>query len=168
MTHIDQATNAALNFPLTHIAARYQQMYDVPHAELLRHERELKRYLVLRSRMRNETLPTPKVVDQLWHVFLLYTRDYMAFCDVLGGGFIHHVPAESSSSTEDVMTRYRDLIEQYEELFHESPPSDLWPSLGAASAELADCDASGGNKVADAEHAHGATLSDCDAAVEAI
>lgn len=166
MTHIDQATNAALNFPLTHIAARYQQMYDVPHHEVLRHERELKRYLVLRSRSSADAFPTPRVVDQLWHVFLLYTRDYMAFCDILGGGFIHHVPTETSPAIEQVTERYRQMLEEYEELFRESPPSDLWPALGAASTGLADCDASGGNKVAGTDQVHGTAFGDCDSALE--
>jgi hypothetical protein len=68
----------------------------------------------------------------------------------------------------ELTARFREVIELYEERFHESRPRAVWPSLGAASVELADCDASGGNKVADTEPVHGATLSDCDAAVEAI
>jgi len=131
MTHIDQAMTAALNFPLTHISARYQQMYDVSHAELLRHERELKRYLVLRSRLRGATLPTPRVLDQLWQVFLLYTRDYSHFCDSLGG-FIHHVPSDAAPTpqqhAEDVR-RYGELLAFYEETFRETPPADVWPPV---------------------------------------
>ncbi len=131
MTRIDQAMTAALNFPLTHIAARYQQTYDVSHAELLRHERELKRYLVLRSRVRGATLPTPRVLDQLWQVFLLYTRDYARFCDTLGG-FIHHVPSDAAPTPEqhaDDVRRYSELLEFYEETFHETPPADVWPPV---------------------------------------
>ena len=131
MTHIDQAMTAALNFPLTHIAARYQQLYDVSHAELLRHERELKRYLVLRSRLRGATLPTPRVVDQLWQVFLLYTRDYSQFCDTLGG-FIHHLPSDGASTREERaedLRRYGELLAFYEETFRETPPADVWPPV---------------------------------------
>ena len=131
MTHIDQAMTAALNFPLTHVAARYQQLYDLPHAELLHHERELKRYLVLRSRLRGVTLPTPRVVDQLWQVFLLYTRDYARFCDTLGG-FIHHVPSDAAPTAEqhaDDVRRYGELLDIYEETFRETPPPDVWPPV---------------------------------------
>ena len=135
MTHIDQAMTAALNFPLTHISARYQQTYDLSHAELLRHERELKRYLVLRSRLRGATLPTPRVLDQLWQVFLLYTRDYSRFCDTLGG-FIHHVPSDAAPTpqqhAEDVR-RYGELLALYEETFHETPPADVWPPVEQAA-----------------------------------
>jgi len=131
MAHIDHAMTTALNFPLTHIAARYQQLYDVSHAELLRHERELKRYLVLRSRLRGATLPTPRVVDQLWQVFLLYTRDYSQFCDTLGG-FIHHVPSDGASTREERaedLRRYGELLAFYEETFRETPPADVWPPV---------------------------------------
>jgi len=122
---------AALNFPLTHVAARYQQLYDLPHAELLRHERELKRYLVLRSRLPGVTLPTPRVVDQLWQVFLLYTRDYSRFCDTLGG-FIHHVPSDTMPTPETRaadLQRYGELLALYEETFRETPPTDVWPPV---------------------------------------
>lgn len=31
-------------------------------------------------------------IDDIWHVFLLYTKDYMEFCDKYYGEFIHHLP----------------------------------------------------------------------------
>ena len=142
MAHIDHAMTTALNFPLTHIAARYQQLYDVSHAELLRHERELKRYLVLRSRLRGATLPTPRVVDQLWQVFLLYTRDYSQFCDTLGG-FIHHVPSDGASTREERaedLRRYGELLAFYEETFRETPPDDVWPPIEEVAAALTERD----------------------------
>ena len=33
------------------------------------------------------------VVDDLWHEFILYTRDYQEFCSRAFGGFLHHSPA---------------------------------------------------------------------------
>lgn len=35
--------------------------------------------------------PSP-LVDIGWHVFILHTRAYMAFCDELAGHYIHHTP----------------------------------------------------------------------------
>jgi hypothetical protein len=139
MANIDHATAAALNFPLTRVAARYQQLYDVPSPDVERHERELKRYLVLRSKLGSAALPTPKVLDRLWHVFLLYTHDYTAFCNTLGG-FIHHVPTESSPAIEEMAERYREMLERYEEMFRELPPSDVWPTLRAGRHGMDDRD----------------------------
>lgn len=32
-----------------------------------------------------------KSIDQMWHVFLLYTKDYMDFCNKYFGEFLHHL-----------------------------------------------------------------------------
>ena len=34
-----------------------------------------------------------QVADDLWHEFILYTREYDAFCRRAFGGFLHHAPA---------------------------------------------------------------------------
>lgn len=34
-----------------------------------------------------------QVVDDLWHAFILYTRNYEAFCRQAFGAFMHHTPA---------------------------------------------------------------------------
>ena len=36
-----------------------------------------------------------QVVDDAWHEFLLYTRDYNEFCEAAFGRFLHHTPAEA-------------------------------------------------------------------------
>lgn len=35
-----------------------------------------------------------KHVDIGWHTFILYTRAYAAFCEEIGGRFIHHEPSD--------------------------------------------------------------------------
>lgn len=34
-----------------------------------------------------------KVADDLWHEFILYTKQYQSFCDKAFGRFLHHTPA---------------------------------------------------------------------------
>lgn len=34
-----------------------------------------------------------QVVDDLWHEFILYTKNYESFCRKAFGGFLHHTPA---------------------------------------------------------------------------
>jgi len=36
-------------------------------------------------------------IDEMWHVFLLFTRDYTALCHAHLGGFVHHDPAPDGS-----------------------------------------------------------------------
>jgi hypothetical protein len=39
------------------------------------------------------------MVDIGWHTFLLYTKDYAAFCQRVAGYFIHHVPDDEVTET---------------------------------------------------------------------
>jgi hypothetical protein len=34
-----------------------------------------------------------QIVDNLWHEFILYTREYQEFCTAAFGRFMHHTPA---------------------------------------------------------------------------
>ena len=46
----------------------------------------------LKSGCRRVAMPS-QVVDDLWHEFILFTRDYKMFCDLAFGQFLHHTPA---------------------------------------------------------------------------
>jgi hypothetical protein len=46
----------------------------------------------LKSGFRRVAMPS-RVVDDLWHEFILYTKNYAAFCDYAFGRFLHHTPA---------------------------------------------------------------------------
>lgn len=46
----------------------------------------------LRSGQKFVSMPS-QVADDLWHEFILYTREYQAFCGKAFGGFLHHTPA---------------------------------------------------------------------------
>lgn len=41
-----------------------------------------------------------QVVDELWHEFILFTRDYERFCRQAFGRFLHHTPAVAMSSAD--------------------------------------------------------------------
>jgi len=46
----------------------------------------------LKSRREYVSMPS-QVADDLWHEFILYTRNYRAFCQSAFGRFFHHTPA---------------------------------------------------------------------------
>lgn len=46
----------------------------------------------LKSGRRYVSMPS-QVVDDLWHEFILYTKNYEAFCGKAFGRFLHHTPA---------------------------------------------------------------------------
>jgi hypothetical protein len=46
----------------------------------------------LKSGRKFVSMPS-QVVDDLWHEFILYTRNYQHFCHKAFGGYLHHTPA---------------------------------------------------------------------------
>ena len=46
----------------------------------------------LRSGQKFVSMPS-QIADDLWHEFILYTREYQNFCQRAFGGFLHHTPA---------------------------------------------------------------------------
>jgi hypothetical protein len=52
------------------------------------------------SRKRLVAMPS-QVVDDAWHEFILFTRQYQQFCERGLGRFLHHTPAEAMRSPTD-------------------------------------------------------------------
>ena len=59
-------------------------------------ERGLRQYFVACNRSPGQFVAMPsKVVDAMWHAFILHTRAYQEWCDLALGRFLHHTPAEA-------------------------------------------------------------------------
>jgi hypothetical protein len=52
---------------------------------------DMKRFLFLCGTTKGPFAPTNKI-DAAWHHFILFTRDYMSFCEKFFGRYIHHQP----------------------------------------------------------------------------
>ena len=37
-------------------------------------------------------LRSMREIDEMWHEFILFTREYMAFCEQYFGAYVHHMP----------------------------------------------------------------------------
>ena len=46
----------------------------------------------LKSGRKYVSMPS-QIADELWHEFILYTKNYQAFCNRAFGRFLHHTPA---------------------------------------------------------------------------
>lgn len=67
-------------------------------------------------------------VDQVWHLHLLYTRDYWKeFCPKVLMRELHHGPSKGGRS-EDLKHRglYLETIQAYEDWFGELPSKEFW------------------------------------------
>lgn len=45
-----------------------------------------------------------KIVDEAWHEFILFTKEYENFCKKVFGEFLHHSPAKAMQSESEVET----------------------------------------------------------------
>jgi hypothetical protein len=74
--------------------------------------RALRDYFHLCRKARRRLLAMPsQVVDVAWHEFILFTRNYQAFCSRSLGRFLHHTPTEAmpdrTVATEGIKRTWR-------------------------------------------------------------
>ncbi len=128
-THASGLLARATDFDLSSVTDRYCQEFEVSREIAELHAAECKKYLFLCSLFPDEPLGMKGPVDNYWHTFLLFTKEYDRFCRQLGGSFIHHVPATSGHSGgtfEETMSRYRSV-------FGAEPDKRAWPQTKGAS-----------------------------------
>lgn len=54
---------------------------------------QYRRYLYLKIKYGQQyALPPSREIDQAWHAHILYTDDYISFCNQVLGGYLHHHP----------------------------------------------------------------------------
>lgn len=72
--------------------AQHRPNLDLKQQQLV--ARALRQFFLayLKSGCRRVAMPS-QVVDDLWHEFILFTRDYANFCQAAFGNFLHHTPA---------------------------------------------------------------------------
>jgi hypothetical protein len=109
--------------PLSKRLAREQRWH---HAYALRVVEEYRKFMFLCVTAGHICTPSI-IVDQAWHLHLLYTRSYWdGLCTQVLGRPIHHQPSDGGD-VED--TKYAGLyertLESYARVFGE-PPSDIW------------------------------------------
>lgn len=65
-------------------------------------------------------------VDDAWHTFLMFTREYRDFCSLLGK-YIDHVPDVEEEDHASSASGYSDFLQIYELAYMEAPPPAHWP-----------------------------------------
>jgi hypothetical protein len=79
-----------------------------------------------------------QVVDDLWHEFILHTREYQRFCSRAFGGFFHHTPAVAMGKVESADVGLRRVWWRCCKEEHINPRKPLrLPLLFALDAKLA-------------------------------
>ena len=72
-------------------------------------EKECKRFLYLAAIIPQlEHAPT-KPIDEYWHTFILFTREYTKFCQDVIGAYVHHKPL-GAADHQAVFDRTQNMI----------------------------------------------------------
>ncbi|SIN66057.1 hypothetical protein SAMN04488055_0306 [Chitinophaga niabensis] len=105
---------------------------------------EYKRFIYLCCIMPNGASPPP-VVDEVWHLHILYTVNYWEeFCDRTLGRKLHHHPSGGGLGEKERHVNWlEDTIKNYRFIFEEEPPPDIW---GTASPPNLNINPPSGNK----------------------
>ena len=84
---------------------------------------ELKKFLWLCDRSDEQNLMVSKLIDELWHQFILSTIEYHDFCDQFFGHYMHH-----GGKLVTVSIEHKPIILKFFRLYKENfgPVSRLW------------------------------------------
>jgi hypothetical protein len=122
----EQIITSVMDYQMPDIITRCQKDFGYTDDDMVLLERELKRYLILCMVKENidDTINMYSGdVDNLWHSFILFTKEYTAFCHENAQRFIHHSPRVNDTLTEaellEARKDFKKFIEKYEKTFNE-------------------------------------------------
>ncbi len=98
-------------------------------------EIECKRFLYAATIVPDVLLVPSTAVDEYWHEFILFTKEYQDFCINVAGRFIHHEPIADDSNDEQFAMTKQILLN----LFGSFPSIDLWDGDEAARSKGKGC-----------------------------
>ncbi|MBX9877523.1 MAG: glycine-rich domain-containing protein-like [Candidatus Obscuribacterales bacterium] len=90
---------------------------------------EYKRFMLLTKLYPDRMVPSVHV-DTVWHLHLLYTRNYHLFCkNALSSDFVHHEPSKGGNEEDSFFAGlYDDTLSRYQDVFARIPPEEIWGS----------------------------------------
>lgn len=121
---IKKITANVMNYHMDNIIERCKEDYKYTNEDMAIIEKEFKKFMILSiiSETNSESMFSQDV-DNLWHTFLLFTKEYADFCKKHAGRFIHHVPQPHMSRTpekaEIIAQYFVSFAQNYEKVFGE-------------------------------------------------
>lgn len=108
---------ALADFKHQETVLRFMDSYEVSYDESADLFEEMKKLLALMAAYPDEYVFTHEplwIIDEMWHTFLMYTKDYIDFCNAHFGRILHHAPVK-----RDVKMQIReDLENEVEETYN--------------------------------------------------
>ncbi|UBM58617.1 hypothetical protein LAG90_17600 [Marinilongibacter aquaticus] len=88
-----QQLKEVLAYDNENVLSRFMDMFAVDQAEASYLFTETKKFLYLCQMPRVFIPDELLILDEMWHNFILFTKDYHAFCQKNFGRYFHHLPA---------------------------------------------------------------------------
>jgi hypothetical protein len=85
--------------------------------------RDASNFLWMASKSDKVFVPSP-IIDEAWHVFVLFTQEYYNFCDKYCGGYVHHAP-HTGPEMRMTVDYVRPTVDMLYDQFG-SKPNDNW------------------------------------------
>lgn len=95
------------------VMAHVQADTGLSDADIERAEDLYRKFLTLHHELPNAPLVPPRLVDEVWHAHITFTRQYAADCELLFGEFMHHNP-----DVADADEMYKDTVVVYSNRFN--------------------------------------------------
>lgn len=94
-----------LDYQHPDVVYRFGKQFGLPQEECEELFEQVKRWLWLGNQSKCDGFElsidqTLCVIDEMWHNFVLFTRDYQEFCESRFGYLIHHAPATMAEDEE--------------------------------------------------------------------
>ena len=91
--------NAILTYQNSNVISRFTDKYALDEKEAKSIFTETKKFLYLSYCEKEKAViyDDMLIVDEMWHNFILFTKDYHAFCIKFFGKYLHHLPASKEA-----------------------------------------------------------------------
>lgn len=97
----------ALDYQNENVIFRFVKVFNVSEEQSILLFEETKKWLWLCYKAVDSGIKTPVfiddsilIIDEMWHNFILFTKDYERYCLDKFGLFLHHLPTTKSESEE--------------------------------------------------------------------
>ncbi|HEY9584669.1 MAG TPA: hypothetical protein VJI33_03805 [Candidatus Paceibacterota bacterium] len=102
-------------------------------------DQEYRRFIALHVIHPKAGISPSKLVDEMWHTHVLFTRDYAKFCETIAGKFIHHNPfLKADQNRPEVKKVPHRTMMLYRRHFGKPDPK-IWPWAKCADCTTASC-----------------------------
>jgi hypothetical protein len=127
-----------LEYPIPDtVIEKYIDKYGVTEEVARDHERELKRYLAMCLADPEAAYGMFGPVDEFWHTWILFTREWCEFSSTVAGRYIHHRPTTRQERQQQRQQErqagqggpgpYQRFLADYPAYFGEEARVEFWP-----------------------------------------